>query len=180
MADRLAEIWVAQQEQQAELGLDPKHMNDVERRRATSDLVLQLHEEAGELGRLASTHKRHLLSSPPINATNVAEEIADILKTTLAVAQLHGLGIHDVVDAFHRKTRVVRSKAEGERMRLQRSTKLVCVDMDDVISDLSSWVLSLKESRGSAPAGKHVWDMLEAQKDEFYTSGRALRKGCAR
>lgn len=172
MADRLVEIWQAQQEQQAELGMDPRHMNDVDRRRITSDLVLQLHEEASELGRIASTHKRHLLSSPRIDPHNVSEEIADILKTALVIAQLHGLTVSDVVKAFHRKTRVVRSRADGERMRLQSTTRLLCVDMDDVISDLGSWGKQLAEYKVGAEPGKQVWDILEAHKDEFYQDGR--------
>lgn len=172
MADRLVEIWQAQKEQQSELGMDPRHMNDVDRRRATTDLVMLLHEEASELGRIVSTHKRHLLASPRIDPHNVAEEVADILKTAVAIAQLHGLQVHDVVEAIRRKTRVVRSKAEGERMQLQRSTRLLCVDMDDVISDLASWGQQLKEYRDGYEPGKHVWDILEAHKDEFYQDGR--------
>lgn len=172
MTDRLIEIWQVQERQQAELGLDPRHMSDVERRRTTSDLVLLLHEEAAELGRIASTHKRHLLASPEINPDNVTEEIVDILKVTLALAQLHGISVHDLVKGFHRKTRVVQSRADNERNSLRKDTKLICVDLDDVVSDLASWAAKLAVERGDAPAGLHIWAMLEAHKDEFYKQGR--------
>lgn len=172
MADRLVEIWQVQQEQQRELGMDPRHMSDVDRRRITSDLVLQLHEEASELGRIASTHKRHLLAAPHIDPGNVALEVADILKVTLVLAQLHGLSVAEVVEAFYKKTRVVRSRADGERMRLQSTTRLLCVDMDDVISDLGSWGKQLAEYKAGREPGKQVWDILEAHKDEFYKHGR--------
>lgn len=172
MGDRLTEIWMAQAEQQQQLGLDPRHMSDVDRRRYTSDLALQMHEEVSELARLMPSYKRHLLADGAADRQEVAEEVTDCLKVLMTIAQLNDLSVADIVDAFHRKTRVVKSKAEGERMRLQRDTRLICVDMDDVISDLTKWIATLAEARGAAPAGKHTWDMLEAHKDDFYRSGR--------
>jgi NTP pyrophosphatase (non-canonical NTP hydrolase) len=167
-----SELWKVQIEQQADLGLDPKHMTSVEKRRLTADLVLQLHEEATELGRLTSTYKRHLLADQHPHDSNVAEEVADILKVTLALAQLHGLPPESVVEAFLRKTDVVASRARGERLAMRRDTKLVCVDMDDVISDLDGWMRQLRELRGGE-ASNH-WALLESHKDEFYNSGRFL------
>lgn len=170
--DMLGEMWTLQAAQQKDLGLDPRHMSDVERRRTTSDLVTLLHEETSDIGRLSGAHKRHLLSTPDMDKHNVGDAIADVLKVTLALAQLHNLDCGDVFEAFKRKTRVVRSKAEGERMRLTHNTKLLCVDMDDVIADLSGWGETLLKARGTAAHGKHTWDMLEAYKSEFYSDGR--------
>lgn len=170
--DKFDHMWSEQSGQQAELGLDPRHMSDVERRRATSDMVALLHEEASDIGRLSAAHKAHLLSLPHIDKYNVADAIADVMKVTLALAQLHGLSALEVQQAFSRKTRVVRSRAEGERLRLTHTTKLICVDIDDVLADLSGWGKALLKARGTAADGKHTWDMLEAYKHEFYTDGR--------
>lgn len=169
--DGLKILWNAQAIQQSELGLHPKHMNDMDRARATADLVLGLHEEATELARLGSTHKRHLLRQQRVERHDVAEEVADLLKITFALAQLHGLTLDDVYDAFLRKTEVVRAKAEGERTVMERDTKVVCIDLDDVIGDLSVWTKQLEHLKGGAPANDRTWAMMESFKDEFYIKG---------
>lgn len=170
MANSFGELWAIQQQQQEDLGLNPRHMSDVDRRRLTTDLVVQLHEEATELGRLTSTYKRHLLANKQVDSFNVAEEVADVLKVAIALAQLHGLSSADVMEAFRRKSQVVAARASGERLEMRRSTKLVCVDMDDVISDLDGWVRQLRDLRGGE-ASDH-WALLEKHKDEFYREGR--------
>jgi len=172
--DKFELMWFEQAVQQSELGLDPKHMSDVERRRVTSDMVTLLHEETSDIGRLSAAHKAHLLSLPNIDKHNVAEAVADVLKVTLALAQLHGLTSEEVSAAFHRKTRVVRSRSEGERLRLSHTTKLICVDIDDVLADLSGWGRELLKARGNASPGKHTWNLLEAHKHEYYTEGRFI------
>jgi len=169
--DGLKILWDLQASQQVELGLDPKHMNEVDRARATSDLVLGLHEEVTELGRLSSSYKRHLLRDDRVERYNVSEEVADILKLAIALAQLHGLSQEDVYGAFIRKTDVVRARAEGERIKMERDTKIICVDLDDVVCDLSDWAKKLENLKGSAPANDRTWALVESFKDEFYQGG---------
>src|SRR6185503_10666390 len=72
--DGLKHLWAEQARQQRELGLDPSELNDLERRRVSSDLLLQLHEEVSEIGRLQSGYKRHLLRLPHFSQAALAEE----------------------------------------------------------------------------------------------------------
>jgi uncharacterized HAD superfamily protein/NTP pyrophosphatase (non-canonical NTP hydrolase) len=169
--DSLKILWNQQAQQQAELGMSPRNMSAVDRAKATTELVLGLHEEATELAKIGASYKRHILRQPEPDRLNVADAIADILKLTLALAQLHDLSLDDVYDAFLRKTEVVRSRAEGERTRMERDTKLICVDMDDVIADLSGWTAKLEHLKGGAPANDRTWALMESYKDEFYKGG---------
>lgn len=166
MDDALDRMWDVQAEQQRELGLDPSGMTEVERARTVSDLILQLHEEATELGRLTSTYKRHLMLRTQVHSDNVAEEIADILKVTLALAQLHGISRRKVFQTFLGKTAVVKARAAGDAVALEKDTRLVCVDLDDCVCDLLGWKSKNWDTRG-ADLG-----MMEMLKEEFYTGGK--------
>jgi len=168
--DRLALLWKLQAEQQEELGLNPDSMSDVERARTASDLELLLYEETAELARLSGTYKRHLLSSPRLQRAEVADAVADVLKVALAIAQLHGLSDSDVVDGFERKTLVVRERSNGERIELCRGTKVICVDLDDVICDLSEWRERLLED--AAFDAPDELSRQEGLKADFYEGGR--------
>lgn len=172
MEGTLKGLWAAQQEQQRELGMDPRNMSDVARRTTSSDLILCLHEEVGELQRVVSHYKAHILNASDPDPGNVADEVADILKLVFSIAQLHGLTPGEVVEAFDRKTNVVKAKAEGQRLALRSNTKVVCVDLDDVVCDLAPWTAELDRLRGGAPGNARTLQMMEAWKDDWYRSGR--------
>ena len=167
----LIELWGLQLEQQRDLGLDPCQLDDVERGRVITDLVVQLHEEVSELGRMVPTYKRHLLSRPGAVSAVVAEEVADVLKTVVALAQTHELSLGEVTDAFVRKTVAVRERSLQERVRLEKATPLLCFDLDDVICDLKPWRDELCGADFDAPpADKLV--VVERLKEQFYKRGR--------
>ena len=168
----LRRLWDLQAKQQHDLGIDPRCLNELDRRIASGDLILNLHEEVSELGRVIARYKRHILASAPIALDNVGEEIADILKLTFTVAQLHGMTMEQVVEAFVRKTLVVTSRAEGERLQLQTNTRIICTDLDDVVCDLSPWHSELDRLRGNAPANARTLQMMEAWRDDWYQSGK--------
>lgn len=172
MDSTLRELWKIQAQQQRELGMDPRHMNEVGRRNASAELVLSLHEEVVELQRITSHYKRHILNEQKADPGNVADEIADIMKLSISLAQLHGLDASKIEQAFHRKTNVVRAKAEGHRMELEAETRVLCCDLDDVLCDLSQWSQQLEMFEGNAPKNGRTLQMMEAYKDEWYKSGR--------
>jgi len=172
--DFLLRMWEIQKQQQADLGLDPRYMNGVNKRVAAGELIQGLYEELSELQRYASTYKRHILSVEGVNKGNVTEEIVDVLKLLISVAQLHGISPVDLVSAFERKTRVIAAKAEGQRVELCVNTKVLCVDMDDVIADLSPWVKEQQELRGDAPMNAKTMQLVEAWKGDWYRLGRFL------
>lgn len=175
MGDALKRMWEAQAEQQRDLGLDPASLAAVERRDVVHDLLLNLHEEIGELQRQSGgAYKRHLLTAAAgsgFDPDNVADGVADVLKLVVALAQLHGLSHERIERAFMDKTRVVRARAAGERARLGREVVL-CTDMDDVICDLSCWRDELIAATGGGTPNGDLHAREEAWKDEWYRSGR--------
>jgi uncharacterized HAD superfamily protein/NTP pyrophosphatase (non-canonical NTP hydrolase) len=170
--DSFKDMWREQLAQQKSLGLDPRTMSSVARRGAESDLMLLLHEEVSELQRAATHYKRHILAPETASPGDVADEIADVLKTTLAIAQLYGLDALDVVNAFHRKTNVTYARASQQKMALESSTKVVCVDMDDVICDLAPFRHELARLRAEASSDEASLRASESFKDQWYRAGR--------
>ena len=173
MDDSLKRIWQAQLTQQQELGLDPRHMTGVVKRDVSADLILNLYEEVSAIQASTTHYKRHLLS-PPDDGGNVTEKVVDILKLTIALAQIHGVTPDELVTEFIRKTKVVKARAEQQRLEFKSSTKVFCVDLDDVICDLTPWVDELEKLRGGAPNNAKTLHMMEAWKDEWYKSGKFL------
>lgn len=171
MGDSLSKIWRLQAAQQAELGLDPRHMNDVVRRDVSADLILNLYEEVTAVQAVTTHYKRHLLTPPEHNG-NVAEKVVDILKLSIALAQTHGVSPETIVKEFERKTKVVRARAEQQRLEFESGTKVVCVDLDDVVCDLTPWVQELEKLKGNAPNNSRTLQMMEAWKDDWYKEGR--------
>lgn len=165
-------MWAAQEQQQRELGLDPNELSDVERRRLGDDLALLLHEEASELGRLSGGYKRHILRANKVDRHAVAFECADVLKTMLAQAQLAGVTLCDLVDAFTQKTEAVRQKALAEHLELSESCRVLCVDVDDVICDLEPWRDELKKLGPVEAAAALRLEASEDMKNAFYSGGR--------
>lgn len=172
-SSKLSVFFRSQVAQQRELGLDPSSLDDVARARAITDLVALLHEESSELGRLGGGYKHHLLTRVSVERSVIAEEVADVLKTTLALAATFGLDAGDVEEAFWRKTTAISAKAKTERTTLTEGTRLVCLDIDDVVCDLSP----LREELGGglididAPPAERL-AAAERVKEQFYEGGR--------
>jgi len=137
MSDKWDEMWKLQQEQQVFFGLDPNEMTRVAASEAANMLSLGLYEEAAELARAATRFKAHILRLSDVDKSNVAEEAADVLKYVLSIAQLHGIEAVELHEAFCRKTHVVADRAKGEQLVLSHDTKLVIVDLDGCVADLS-------------------------------------------
>lgn len=173
MRDRLSEMYTLQREQQEALGLDPAGLNDAERRTVATELVAQAHEEVTDLGRHVPGYKRHLLRMPAVVQMDAAEDVADVFKCALAWAQLNGITAEQLMDAFRRKTAITTARAEAERTSLEATTKLLCVDLDDVVVDISEWRALLEAIDGATPAAIQANE--EAFKDEWNRSGGFLR-----
>jgi hypothetical protein len=168
----LRDLWQAQEDQQRELGLDPTTLSQVERRRLADDLVLGLHEEVTDVGRLGAGYKRHILRSSSATRGAVANECADILKLTLALAQLHGLTAEEVVQAFHDKTAAVSQRANAERLELTEACRVLVVDIDDVICNLEPWRAALGVKGEEQAAASLKLAITEEMKNTFYAGGR--------
>lgn len=168
--DRLGEIWWLQLRQQAELELDPAQLTDVERVRVLGELREQFYEELVELARHTGSYRRHILvRSASTSETELAEDIADLLKCAIAIAQTLEIPLDSVVDAVRRKTRVVSDKAASARLELTKHTKVLCVDVDDCVCDLKPWrdVLNGDQPEDAPEKLK----ALEELKEKFYERG---------
>lgn len=145
-------------------------MDDRAKADEAKNLILGLHEEVTELGRIAANYKRHMLRSPSPDKGNVTGELADCMKYIVTLAQLYGITPAELKEEFHNKSAVVLDRANAERHRLTRDTKVLCVDIDDCIADLSEWPKHLSELKGGVPRSHHK--LLEEHKDDFHSSGR--------
>lgn len=170
--DMLNRMWNIQAVQQEALGLDPKDLGEVEHGRVFGDLIKHLYEETGELSRVVPIHKRHILRMPEARKSAIAEEVADILKLTIAAAQMQGLAPREVYDAFVQKSYVVQQKAEQERLALERSTRVLCFDLDDVIISLEPWRTELGFRDERLLTAPERLDAQEKMKTQFYEGGR--------
>jgi phosphoglycolate phosphatase-like HAD superfamily hydrolase len=170
--DKFQQLWDLQCLQQKELGLDPELMNDLERRAAGNDFVLTLFEECAELQRTVGRYKRHILEEGAPDPGNVAINVVGVLKMAVAVAQLHGLDVDEVLDTFKSETQVVRYKANAARARLRSHTHVLGIDIDDCTLDLEPWRAELKALVGGAPMNAKTMALEESWKDDWYKRGR--------
>lgn len=166
--DMLQAIWAAQEAQQVQFNLDPRAMADVDKSANTKDLALNLYEEVSELAELATNYKAHILRRSRPSKTNVADAVVDVLKLAVAVAQMHGVTASEVYQAFIRKSKVIEDRARGERLALERGTRVFVSDIDGCIADLSEWESSLKKIGGD---GDFKVRMLETLKEDYYLNG---------
>lgn len=169
MTDNWQRMWVIQSEQQKAFGLDPEVMTGVEKGRVVKDLLLGLYEETQELSRCVAQHKQHVLKTPSIEKVNVIEEITDVLKYLMSIAQIFDINAEEVFEGFLSKTQVISDKAEGARCELERDTKLLGVDLDGCVADISSWQRFM-EKQGKMADWEAI-DELEALKAEYYRCG---------
>lgn len=177
MACKLYAMWRQQSEQQAVLNLEPDAMSETRKYSVVKDLLLGLNEKLSKLAKYATHYKLHLLKTPVVNKSNVVDSIVDILKYTISIAQLFDISEDDVYDGFLRKTEVIYDKTIGERLKLDRHSNVVAVDIDNVVADLSDWDKGLKRAKGESinNMGDKIVDMLESMKTTFYEDGGLLK-----
>ena len=162
----LSSFWRLQKEQQKEFGMDSSCMSSLETTRAVKDLTLLLYEEVGELARLSPSYKRHLLDTNLPDKRNVVEELVDIFKIMISLSLIYGIEPEDLAKVFESKTRVISARAVEAKSKLSKSTRLICLDMDDVITDFEA--LRSKSEREYKGKG---FDEIEAYKDELHSKG---------
>lgn len=162
----LSAFWKMQKEQQKEFGMDSSCMSDLESSRAVQDLIVLMYEEVAELARLSPSYKRHLLDTHRPDKRNVVEELVDIFKIMISISLVYGVEPEDIIKVFESKTKVISARAAAAKYKLSKSTKLICLDMDDVITDFNA--LRSKSEREYKGKG---FDEIEAYKDELHSKG---------
>lgn len=169
LVNKLDEMWNAQLNSQMEMGLNPGHLSDRVRDDELKNMLLGLQEQAVQLALASTRYKQHIVNARPIDRSNAAERVADVIKYALAIAQTLQIDKEALFEAFMAKTRVVLDRHRSERATLQRDSKIVCVDVDDVVADLASLPSVLPRLAGGEPRRHHA--LVESFKDDLHSSG---------
>lgn len=166
--DNLDRMWFEQMLQQDNLGLNPSGMAVSQKSKLIRDLLLGLYEEVQELSG-AVQYKNHLLKNEPISKTHVTEEIVDVLKYLICVAQFHQITPDEVSKMFTEKTEVIQDRALGSAADL-RNTKFVITDLDGCVCDMSDFQKELAQFRNESVTPGAV-SAMEQLKNKFYRNG---------
>jgi uncharacterized HAD superfamily protein/NTP pyrophosphatase (non-canonical NTP hydrolase) len=169
--DRLQQIWDAQKKQQEDLSLDPDLLSPEEKRNMSGRMVLGMSEEVTALAKITARYKRHVVRVDEVTPENVSDKVADVMKYLVCLAQMHDVDADRLMESFNSKTAVVYDRARCERTKLKRGAKVICLDLDDVVCDLSPWTNRLAKLRGDAPMNERTLTMMESYKDECYRTG---------
>jgi len=143
----LETLWAKQAEQQA-LWYKVNQLTDDDRGRLVKDLLLGLHEEAGELQRAADKSRYHLLTTARLvlNRDKVVEEAVDVLKYVISILQVFGVGACEFCERFGWKTSLVEERWRAECVEMGRETLVFVTDLDGCLADFhahpeSRWFL---------------------------------------
>lgn len=122
--------------------LRPLPTDERTRMEQTREIVLHLESELHEL--LATySWKFHRNKPQALNTAQREEEMADIFKFMLTLAEIQGMTPQSLVEAFHRKSAVVKQRYDQEWVhRVDRP--YVVIDIDGVLCDyaggFSAWL----------------------------------------
>jgi NTP pyrophosphatase (non-canonical NTP hydrolase) len=163
-------MWEKQSEQQQSFGMSPSNVSPNQRSKIIRDLLLGLYEEAHELSS-AVQYKKHILRAGQVDKINVVEEIVDVFKYTICIAQMFNITPEEVIEEFAQKTQVIADRASGVKLELEGHTKLIITDLDGCVCDLSSWTQELDKHRTDGPITQGMVNVLEKLKTDFYRGG---------
>lgn len=111
--------------------------------------ILEIHEEATELKNKLGLSDHKLAGRSDIY--DVTMQIVDILKYTIGAANFVGLTPDQVFDAFVEKTDRLHVQWNARREEFKRDTKIVCVDIDNVLADYNRALTNFYFSTGIEP-----------------------------
>jgi hypothetical protein len=175
----LAELYTRQVKQQRHWY--PAKITKSEKQEVAKDLLLGLHEEVAELQRLLH-HSYHILKGKSPERSNVTQEIVDIMKYTLAIAELEDITPSELTETFLAVSDTVDDRWRRERLSLSDQQVLV-VDLDGCIADwwtgFTEWVRNLDDVDERLVdidfVREHVnLPEMEKRKASFYSEGGFL------
>lgn len=106
---------------------------------------IALVDEGSELIR-KTNFKVHRLRRQPLNRAALNEELIDMFKYWLSMAQVLGMTSDEFLEEYHRKSEVVRDKWRRELLRLRTETKVAVFDIDGVLNDWPvAWLAYVNE-----------------------------------
>lgn len=163
----LVEIW--QDQKQFNLQIRPAPMKLEDQEKQTQYFVMCLLSELDEILKCINW-KHHRRKPVQVNEARVAEELTDIFKIWLSMAQVWGLSPEKFIEEYWRKSTVVRQRFNQEYMQ-SLDCDSVIVDIDEVLCDffngMIDWMINNKVWLGKPDLyerlvmlksqGKRVW-----------------------
>jgi NTP pyrophosphatase (non-canonical NTP hydrolase) len=171
-------IWNDQRHFNLELRKDPTDMTEEEKTALTSDLVLHLENECHELLRHVKWRK-HRRTRTPANLTMVREELIDIFKLWMSLAQTWEPDLEVLAEAYWEKSAVVRRRHAEEFIR-DSSRPSAIIDLDGVLADfvfgVGQWfqkhhIITDRQLTQVAQTGEFPTAIWKNHKHEFYNRG---------
>lgn len=154
------------QRQQQSFWYDVKQLSDSQKSEWMDELLLGLYEEVGELAR-ASRSKTHILPER-VPEGNVVEELVDVFKYALAIADLHSIDSGTIVDRFKTKTKTIQQRFK-QRVLNMNNIRVLVTDLDGCVADIEPFIEKFG-AYGKSPSGVEV----EKAKSRWYESGGFL------
>ena len=152
------------QKQQQEHWYNPDSLTPQEVERWTNQLLLGLYEEVGELARAIRVRTHVIPDRAPDG--NVYEETVDILKYTLALADLHGLTADGLAERFASKTAACDQRFQQRQLEL-KDRKVLVTDLDGCVADIEPFIQEF------GAYGKTVGGVeIEQAKSRWYEAGK--------
>lgn len=168
--EEFRKIWQDQVDFNLELRPDPLTLTDGQRSQLTGDLALHLIDEVGELLRHVKW-KKNRRNRSTANAVMVREELIDIFKMWMTLAQVWEPDLDALMDSYWAKSAVVRRRHTEEFIRdSQRQTAVI--DLDGVLADFEEgvmrWLIQHCDFTRTAEFPKQAWRIY---RHSFYASG---------
>jgi uncharacterized HAD superfamily protein len=127
------DLWADQYEfNKCILPCKPEEMTDLQKQHWTNMYALCLHKEISEA--LDETPFKPHRKSKNIIKSNLLEELIDIMKYWMCLAQVHGFTVNDIVEEYYRKSNVVKQRYFQEKM-MSCDGKIAGIDIDGVLAD---------------------------------------------
>lgn len=133
VTDRFRDVW--EDQRTFNLELRPAPQTDQERSALASDLSLHLIAETIELLRCVKW-KKHRRQNGALNLAHIREEVVDMFKMFMTVAQIWGMSPDELMNAYWEKSAVVRQRHAEEWIRNSQQPSAV-IDLDNCLADFS-------------------------------------------
>jgi len=137
----------------------------------TARIILGIHSEASELLRCVPW-RPHRRSDEELILSNIHDEIIDLFKYWLILADMWGLDSKLITEEFFRKSRVVEQRWQQEFLSFSDNKPIFGVDLDGVLCDLdSTWKLFLEQQDVSFDPDVISTDMAQCLASEVNNYG---------
>jgi hypothetical protein len=167
MNDRFQEMWELQLEFNdkfflKKLGKRTYELTMEERIEWTKNQLLSIVKESMEVLDEVPNWKTHRNEDSKFVLSNLLEEIVDVNKFSIGLAQIWGMTAEEYFDQYLRKSYVVdqRWQQEQELNLIDPSAKIVGIDVDGVLGEYHDYFVQFAKTRGHA--FDDFWELKKA------------------